>query len=390
MQEQPKEQINICVVIPVYNNADSIEKVMTEVLQYNASLIVVDDGSDDGSSEIIRSCTKAEIVSYKPNRGKGYALRQAFKKARTLGYTHAVCMDADGQHLADDIPAFEEAVHEQPEAIIIGARKFDSENIPGGSSFGRKFSNFWFRAETGIKLSDTQSGFRAYPLLRMQKFRWLTKRYEFEIESIVRFAWRGGHFNEIPVSVHYPKPEDRVSHFRPFKDFFRISLLNSLLVMLAFLYGLPRRAYHVVQRYSIKELWKKYIAGATDSNLQISQALGLGIFMGIIPFWGWQTILALSAAHFLKLNKVFTLLAANISLPPMMPFILFGSFYTGSLVMGTPLSVAFDQGITLESIGRDLLQYAVGSMVLAVVAGVSVFALSWLLLKLFRKEKQTA
>ncbi len=388
MSEQNGNKINICTVIPVYNNAETIKAVIDDALQYNKNLIVVDDGSNDAGKDIISAVKNIHLVRYAPNRGKGYALRSAFEKARELGYTHVVCMDADGQHLAKDLPAFDKAIHQNPEAVIIGARTFDSENIPGGSSFGRKFSNFWFRAETGIKLTDTQSGFRAYPLLKMQKFNWITKRYEFEIESIVRFAWRGGTIKEIPVSVYYPKPEDRVSHFRPYKDFFRISVLNSLLVIIALLYGLPRRIFHVLQSYSFKEFWQKHIAGSTDSNLQISKALGMGIFFGIIPLWGWQTILALTASHYFKLNKAFVILAANISLPPMMPFIIFGSFYTGSLVMNSPLLLSFNQNISLESIGNNLLQYIIGSMVLAVVAGLVVFLLSRLILQIFRKEKK--
>lgn len=379
-----------CVLLPVYNNEESIAEVIKNVLQYTREIIVINDGSDDKTPEILKQFSDIRNVSYPKNRGKGFALRQGFKRAKELGYRYAISMDTDGQHFAEDLHKFVEASKEFPEAIIIGARKFDSEKIPGGSSFGRKFSNFWFRIETGIKHPDTQSGFRLYPLEKLKHYRWFTNRYEFEIEVIVRFAWRGGNVKSVPVKVHYPEAEKRVSHFRPFKDFFRISLLNTLLVITAFLYGLPRRLYHLIRRYSLKEFWKKYISGAEDSNLKLSQSIGLGIFMGIIPLWGWQTVLAIGSAHFLKLNKVFTILAANISLPPFMPFIIFGSFYTGSLILNNPLSLAFSEGISLETIQKDIVQYIVGSMALAIIGGLFAFGLSYLLLKIFRTDKKKA
>jgi glycosyltransferase involved in cell wall biosynthesis len=379
-----------CVVLPVYNNQESIAEVIRNVLQYTREIIVVNDGSNDATREILENFPDIHIISYPENKGKGFALRQGFKRASELGFRYAICMDTDGQHFAEDLHKLVDASKEFPEAIIIGAREFDTDNVPGGSSFGRKFSNFWFRIETGIKHPDTQSGFRLYPLEKLQNYRWFTNRYEFEIEVIVRFAWRGGNVKSVPVKVHYPNEEERVSHFRPFKDFFRISLLNSLLVIAAFLYGLPRRLYHLIRRYSLKDFWKKYISGATDSNLKLSQSIGLGIFMGIIPLWGWQTVLAISSAHFLKLNKVFTVLAANISLPPMMPFIIFGSFYTGSLVLNNPLSLAFSEGISLETIQKDVVQYITGSLVLALIAGLTAFSISYLLLKIFRTDKTKA
>src|SRR5690606_8563116 len=125
----------------------------------------------------------------------------------------------------------------------IGARNMKQAGIPGKSSFGNRFSNFWFKVETGINVPDTQSGFRLYPVARMKTMRFFTRKYEFEIEVLVRCAWKGIKIDSVPVSVYYAPEEERVSHFRPFIDFFRIGLLNTVLVLIAFLYVKPRKFF---------------------------------------------------------------------------------------------------------------------------------------------------
>lgn len=101
--------------------------------------------------------------------------------------------------------------------------------MPSKNTFANKFSNFWYKVETGQTLSDSQSGFRLYPLTRLKGMRFYTPRYEFEVEVIVRAAWRGVAVKNIPIRVYYPPQEERVSHFKPAKDFTRISVLNTCL-----------------------------------------------------------------------------------------------------------------------------------------------------------------
>jgi glycosyltransferase involved in cell wall biosynthesis len=182
----------------------------------------------------------AQLISYPVNVGKGWALRKAFKYAVSKGYDYAITIDSDGQHFAKDLPAFIEESERMPDAIIVGARNMDQDNIPGKSSFGHKFSNFWFKVETGIDCPDTQSGFRLYPLRVLKNIKFVTRKYEFEIEVLVRAAWKGIPIGTVPVTVHYEPKETRVSHFRPFQDFSRVSILNTFLVIIAFAYIKPR------------------------------------------------------------------------------------------------------------------------------------------------------
>jgi glycosyltransferase involved in cell wall biosynthesis len=231
-----------CVIIPTYNNAATLDEVIRAVLPVANALIVVDDGSTDNTAEIVRAYgADVDFISYRPNRGKGYALSRAFDLADDMGYQVAVTMDADGQHLASELPAFLEAASVHEGALIVGSRRLDLPNMRWGSRVANRISNFWFAVQTGICLPDTQTGMRLYPLRRMDGLRPLTKRYEAELELLVRVAWRNIPIVPIPIEVVYPDKGVRVSHFRPVWDFLRISLLNVGLCVVAVVYGLPAR-----------------------------------------------------------------------------------------------------------------------------------------------------
>jgi hypothetical protein len=173
--------------------------------------------------------------------GKGYALRQGFKRASETGFHYAVTIDSDGQHHGSDIEGFLEKVQQYPDSLIVGSRILKQENMPDGSTFANKFSNFWYRLQTGINLPDTQSGFRLYPLDKMAGMHFFTNRYEAELEMLVRASWSGINVLDVGISVYYPPLDERISHFRPFWDFFRISVLNTFLTIIALFYANPRR-----------------------------------------------------------------------------------------------------------------------------------------------------
>lgn len=230
----------VCVLVPTYNNAGTLEVVLRNLLSYTKDVLVVNDGSTDSTEEILNKVSGIKAKSYSQNQGKGFALRTGFDFARSLGYEYAITIDSDGQHYADDLEQFAATLETNSNAIIIGSRNMNQSAVPGKSSFGNKFSNFWFWVNTGIKRNDTQSGYRLYPLKPLEKINFITKKYEFEIEVLVRGAWAGVDVIEVPVKVYYPEKEKRISHFRPFKDFSRISVLNTVLVTIALVYIKPR------------------------------------------------------------------------------------------------------------------------------------------------------
>lgn len=231
----------ICVIIPTYNNEKSIRQVVTDTLNYCDDVIVVNDGSTDCTTATLHEMGGITLVSYPQNKGKGCALREGFRKALSMGFAYAITLDADGQHYPADIALFLKANQEHPGSLIIGHRLLEGVDRSKGSNFANKFSNFWFYVQTGKALEDTQTGYRLYPLHKLYGVGLLTSRYEAELELLVFASWHGVELVSIPVNVYYPPREERVSHFRPGKDFARISVLNTVLCLLAVVYGLPLR-----------------------------------------------------------------------------------------------------------------------------------------------------
>ena len=244
-----KCRCNICAIIPTYNNAGTVRQVIDDVLRHCDQVIVVNDGSTDETATVLQALPAGvTVVTHTENKGKGHALVTGFRKAKEMGFTHAVTIDADGQHFADDIPLLVEETRRDPEAIIVGCRNLTEENMPRQNTFANRFSNFWFKLQTGIPLPDTQSGFRLYPLALLKGLSLITSRYEAELELLVFAAWAGVSVKSVSVRVYYPPAEERVSHFRPVYDFFRISVLNTVLCVLALVYGWPSRLIHKLLR----------------------------------------------------------------------------------------------------------------------------------------------
>ena len=246
------KEMKVCILVPTYNNEQTLAKVLESLLVYTDQIIVVNDGSTDSTSVVLSRFPKISLITYPQNKGKGFALRTGFKHAVASGYDYAITIDSDGQHFADDLEKFLIKLQQHPSAITIGVRNMDQASVPGKSSFGNKFSNFWFWVETGLRMNDTQSGYRLYPVKQMEGMRFITRKFEFEIEVLVTCAWRGIEITEVPVRVFYAEKENRVSHFRPFKDFTRISILNTVLVVIALFYIKPRDLFRASKKKTLE------------------------------------------------------------------------------------------------------------------------------------------
>ena len=381
-----------CVLIPTYNNSGTLAAVITDIKKYTDDVIVVNDGSTDNTAELLQNFPLLQIITQPVNKGKGVALRTGFDYAFSKGYKYAIAIDSDGQHFAKDLYRFLDKLEECPNAIIIGARNMNQAAVPGKSSFGNRFSNFWFKLETGIAMPDTQSGYRLYPLTPLQKIIFVTRLFEFEIEVLVRAAWKGVNIVSVPVTVYYAPAELRVSHFRPLKDFTRISILNTVLVLVTVLYIVPRNFLRgIFDKEKRRQFLNQHVLNPQHSDELKAVSVAFGVFMGIIPLWGFQLAIAIFLSIILKLNKGLVILAANISVPPMIPLIIFLSYKMGAWWMGEHATqLLFSKNISLHNIKMNLQQYIYGSITLAITAGLALGLVSWLLLKIFKRKMLVA
>lgn len=389
---------NICVIIPTYNNAGTISDVISGVKKYITKIIVVDDGSTDETAKILNETDSIKVITFPENKGKGAAIRKGFRYALEEGYDYAITIDSDGQHFPEDIPDFLNTIEDNPGSLIIGSRNIQADGMPSKNTFANKFSNFWYWAETNQKLPDTQSGFRLYPIYSYQKSRFFTNRFEFEIEVLVRSAWSNIKVIPIPIQVHYAPEGERVTHFRPLPDFTRISLLNTILVLITFLYIVPLRAFRYLTKNKFTKVVKEQILLHNENPTKVSAAIGFGIFMGIVPIWGFQMLVAALLAHAFRLNKIIVLAFSNISLPPAIPFIVYFSYAMGGLVMDNPYTFTTetidylrDQIMSggfynaLNEFGYSILQYVIGALMLGFTLGITAFIVSYIVIRVTKK-----
>ncbi|SRX72223.1 DUF2062 domain-containing protein [Aequorivita antarctica] len=380
--------LKCCVIIPTYNNYKTLQQVIEGVLVYTEDIIVVNDGSTDSTSEIVAQFPQIQQIHLSKNIGKGNALRQGFQKAYSLGYHYALTIDSDGQHFPEDIPLFIEALKKDSnkEILLIGSRNMTQQGVPKKSSFGNKFSNFWFWVETGTRLQDTQSGFRLYPLFAMKKLKFYTKKFEFEIEAIVKAAWSGIEVKNVPIQIHY-ELEDRVSHFRPFKDFTRISILNTWFVLVTFLYIKPRNLFRKLKKKGLKRFLMEDLLSSDDSAEKKAFSIALGLFIGLSPLWGFHTVVVIFLALLFNLNKVIAFAFSNISIPPFIPLILYFSLKLGSWLLGENFVLSMSEIDPSIELVKYLKSYIVGSLVLSVTAAIVCGLVGYLFLTLFERKK---
>jgi predicted LPLAT superfamily acyltransferase len=330
--------------VPTYNNPKTIVSVVRDLLSETSNdILIVDDGSDIPVEKLVRAEIQSDrlfFIRFNENKGKGLALQRAFEWAIENHYTHVISSDGDAQHPATEVKKIYARSLQSPWALIVGNRNMNTANVPGISTFGRKFSNFWVKYQTDAQVSDSQSGLRCYPLIHIQNWNFFTKRFDFEIEILIRLIWNEVEVIEEPVNVIYQKGEERVSHFDKLWDNVRITLLNTLLIILSL----------------IKE---------QSSPFKLSLAFGMGIFIGCTPFYGLHFLICAAFSFFFKLNFVGLFAGSQISLPPLVPILVPTAKYLG------------------ENIAPSLsapLSFFVGTSALGVILGTLGFTASWIFL----------
>jgi glycosyltransferase involved in cell wall biosynthesis len=242
---------SVCVVIPVYNHERAIGAVVDSIRAQSVPVILVDDGSDPECERELQRLSAApgvSLIRLPRNRGKGVAVCTGLRAALERGYTHAIQIDADGQHTLADVRTFIDAARERPDHVICGQPVFDA-SIPKARYYGRYLTHGLVWLETlSFDVIDSMCGFRLYPLAAcgdlIQPHR-VGSRMDFDTEMIVRLHWRDVPLHWIPTRVSYPL--DGVSHFRMFFDNVRMTSLHVRLV-LGMLLRLPMLLWHKATR----------------------------------------------------------------------------------------------------------------------------------------------
>jgi len=372
----------LLVAIPVYNHGRTLRDVAQRALAVHPDVLVVDDGSTDGGGATLQGLP-VRLMRHERNLGKGQAIMTAAREARRLGMTHLATIDSDGQHDPADLHNFLPLLRDEPEALVVGTRRFGAD-VPGSSRFGRSFSNFWLRVQTGIVLGDALSGFRVYPVAVLLELPLRESGYSFENEVLVRAAWAKVPLREVSISVIYPS--DRVSHFHKLYDNAIISLLNTRLTMRTIL-PWPHHTLAAGKPAGVSALHPlramRILLSENTTPRELALAGALGVFLGTLPLVGVHTLVILIAAGFLRLNRIAAITASQVTIPPLVPalaievghFMRYGKFLTEFSLK------------TLGSEGLDRIwEWFLGSLLLGPVFGLIAGLLTYLAASVLRRR----
>ncbi len=339
------------VLAPTFNNQRTLVDVLDRVARLKLPVIVVDDGSTDGTARLLADWTQTEpgrdatVLRHPVNRGKAAALRTGFEHARAAGFTHAATIDTDGQLDPEAIPALLDLARRDRFALVIGRRDEKVKGQPARSRVGRRLSNLAIRCECGVVVADSQCGQRVYPLGLFGPVRCGAGRFAFEAEVITRAAWAGCPIIEAPVPCIYQPEGERVSHFKPWLDTFHGLGLHAYLLGRALLpWPHPRWQEPLKKQVSTDPLWRRVLNWFSPfaawaelrtqraGRVHVSLSFGVGVFIACFP-WGLHTLVALFLAARLHLNAVATVAGTLLATPPPGAILALGSISVGHFVL---------------------------------------------------------
>ncbi|CAN5555573.1 hypothetical protein BH10PLA1_BH10PLA1_23150 [soil metagenome] len=326
--------------------------VLRGISEQGLPVLVVNDGCTDDTSSILQAWLAEQngsptrtVITHAVNRGKADALRTGFVEAAKLGYTHAVTIDTDGQLDPTQIAELLAMSRQHPSALILGDRDSTAPDYPQKSIAGRKVSNLMVAWESGATISDSQCGFRVYPIFLTQMLRCNAGRYGFETEILTRAAWAGAEIRHVPVQCSYDVPGGRVSHLRPGRDTVRgIAMHVGLLVRSFMPWGVPRidpadhpRAtgtiwLRLLRWFNPMRAWRQ-VRDEPNGRSRFAAALALGVFIANLPLYGVQTVLGLYLARQLKLHPVPVVVGSHLSTPPVGPVLIVAGIMVGHFLL---------------------------------------------------------
>lgn len=361
----------IWCAVPVHNNKSSVRSLVEGCRSILDKVVVIDDGSTDADVASLLAGIDVVVLKHDKNSGKGKAILTAARYIEGQGGDYMITIDADGQHNPADIEKFIPLLDAKAPGIIIGARNFDTENVPGKSRFGRRFANFWLHLETGVHIDDCQSGFRAYPVKYLNQLKFSGSHYDFEAEVLAKAAWAGLQLRTVDVEVIYPKPEHRISSFKPFLDNLRISHIHAMLIGRRLLPWGQRRLVEQKKidfkmlRHPGKLLKMLLTENATPGGLAMAAAVGA--FFAILPLLFIHTFIIIYVSTRLNLNKVVSVNVQHFFMPPFVPAMCIETGYYlrhGYWLTDLSFETVFSQ------FSDRLFEWFLGSLVIAPVGAV--------------------
>ncbi|MDR1696575.1 MAG: glycosyltransferase [Endomicrobium sp.] len=372
------------IVIPLYNHAAAAREVVGALFPDYKDILVVDDGSTDGGIDILKDFS-INTIRFDKNKGKGAAILSAAYYAKANGFTHIVTIDADGQHFPSDIPKLLEYSREHPHSVVIGRRKFENPGVPAVSKFGRKFSGFWAKVQTGQTIIDMQSGFRVYPVGIFEKYKIFSRRFAFEVEVVIKALWAGFPVEEVDVDVYYPENrKERVSHFKLVRDNFRIGVLNTYLTVRSMI-PVPHRKFARNEKGDIVSLNPfKVLAEQLkrdDNPFLLAFSAAWGSFWGSLALPGVRTFILMVGVGWFNLNRAVAFSVDKLAMPPFIPFVCIETGYF--LRHGRFLTEVSWQILGVQFLQR-VWEWVLGSLIVAPVFALLVGSIVYVVGKIMR------
>ena len=388
---QPPPAPRLCVVVPVFNHGHTVQQVVREA-KSRFPVIVVNDGSTDETPSILAAETGITVVTLPSNQGKAAALCAGFDRAEELGFTHAITIDADGQHSTAELDAFAAACRREPEAFIIGVRDLKKEGAPFAApvfqcvlhflvSFGNRRAAHRHAMRLPVLSAPGNRAFaREGEALRLRTGSDGAGRVGGRAAGGAAGHERlpGADFEVVALSAVAGHPPDFARPFAAFNAGFLHAAVAAPGVARGELRDLPKR-----QR--VRTVLRHLFSEHTQTPGRLAAAVGLGLFCGIAPIWGWQMVVAALLAHRLRLNKAIALAASNISFPLAAPFILAAGLALGHY-LHTGLLIELAPKDAARQIPVYIGEWFVGSVVLAVLVGALGMLAAYVTARIWRRR----
>jgi len=386
----------VAVLVPVYNHASAVEGVLAGLARHELPILVVNDGSTDGTAGAVarwqregdtRPGPLRRVLTHPANQGKAAALRTGFAEAARLGFTHAATIDADGQHDPADLGQLIALCSAHPTALIVGARVKQGSHAPRASRIGRTLSNWLVWLESGVSVTDSQSGMRVYPVAKMHALAGSAPRYGFETEVLARAGWNAVEVVEAPIRCIYQVPGGRTTHFRLVGDTLSSVRMHAGLLARAHLPGperpdrgdddrtgtIPRR----LGRWFSPRRLLRMARGQGPSRERLAASVGVGLLMATLPVYGVKTVICLWLSGRFRLHPLAVVGTSSLSTPPLGLLFAAVSIGVGGLLLHGKLpdlsGIDLQQASKWSIVNALIVEWLVGSVVTGVVLGLLAY-----------------